>query len=206
MYTGILLRGDSHTNYQTSVLVDREAAISEKGVGFGIDRGSGVETFWLNYEALANIGKIAADGSVTAGFKTSDLAITFDNGNIIEDINGVKVAGDNLLHKSLSYIASVSSTSIVFTDKGGTPVLTQVNIAPLGILTDQSVALSNPTTTSVDTNTDGTIVEAEDGTIIGTGDTGTITLSPAQTSAARIYAYTQDTHKNKSMRTSILIP
>jgi hypothetical protein len=205
MYTGILLRTDTHPNFAIDLLVHRELAVSPSGLGIGVDRGSGVETFWLNYEALAKIGLIAANGTVTPGFKTSDIPITFDSGTLKEDVNGIKV-NDNLLHNSLSYISSVSALNLIFTDKATTPVLTTVNIAGMAMASKPAPILSVPTTTSVTTNQDSTVIEAEDGTVIGTGSAGAITLSPAQVSAARIYAYTLDIHKNRSIRTSILIP
>jgi len=206
MYTGILLRSQAHADYESvDPLVDREVAISQSGIGFGIDRGNGVESFWLNYEVLSKIGAISIDGSFSTSIKTSDLPITFDSGVIQEDVNGLMV-NNNLLSNTLSYISSVSATNIIFTDGGANPAYTSIDIAALAQKTRNDIILSVPGVSSVTTNQDGTIIEAEDGTVIGNGDVGVITLSPAQTNGARIYAYTQDTHKNKSMRTSILIP
>ncbi len=205
MYTGILVRSGSHADFESvDPLVDRELALSQFGLGVGIDRGSGVESFWLNYSALSKINSIAADGTITPGFKTSDIPVTYDTSKLLYTVNGFSVDG-NLLHNSLSYISSISAVNITFTDKGGTPTLTSLNIADLKTASSAAPILSGPTTVEVTTNLDNTVIEDEAGTVIGTGNIGPITIT-TQSSSDRIYAYTIDTSKNKSIRSSILIP
>ena len=205
MYTGILLRTDTHVNFDTDVLVHREIAVSPNGLGMGVDRGSGVESFWLNYDYLSKISELDVDGNVTTvGFKTSDIPITFDSGWIQHDINGVKI-NDNLFHNSLSYISSITSTTLTFTDKGSTPVLTSLNIANLKTASIAAPVLSELTETTVTTNLDNTVVFIKDGTVIGEGNIGEIALSAIPGSGKRIYAYALDNNLNKSLNSSIEI-
>ncbi len=206
MYTGILLRTDTHVNFDTDVLVHREIAVSPNGLGMGVDRGSGVESFWLNYDYLSKISELDVDGNVaTVGFKTSDIPITFDSGWLQHDINGVKI-NDNLFHNSLSYISSITSTTLTFTDKGSTPVLTSLNIADLKTASSAAPAIVFSTENTITSNFNNTVVFIKDGTIIGEGGGSTeITLTAIPGSGKRIYAYTLDNNLNKSLNSSLEI-
>lgn len=204
MYTGILLRSDSHVNYQTTILVDREIALSQVGLGIGIDRGSGVENFWLNYSALSKIGSIATDGVVTVGFKTSNLPITYDSGDLILGISDFTVKG-SIFKYSLSWL-SVTTDYLTIDDADGLYI--QIPLTALEGL-KQSPLLSSPTTTTIDIGSSvglNCVIVDESEVQIGSGSSGVLNLSPAQNIGDRIYAYYTDIHKNKYLRSSILIP
>lgn len=216
MYTGILVRGNSHANFVTDPLVSREIAISPSALGIAIDRGSGVETFWLNYAALSKIGKILnANGSLQVGFKTSDLPITFDasqgNPDLYVGTTSFTLKGLYTLPFSLNKIKSISNTSMSFTDNATPETLTTLTLANLAFLSTPGPVLGVATTTSVGVTTNlpgyAYIVEAANGTVLGSGvNSGTVTYSVTQTTGSRVFAYYVDSHKNRSFRTSILIP
>jgi hypothetical protein len=220
MYAGILLRSLSHAAFATDPLVTREVVISPSALGVAINRGSGVETFWLNYAALSKIGKVLdASGALQVGVKTSDLPIIFDatlgNPDLYIGTSSFTLKGTNVLTFGLKKIKSISNTEIVFTDNGTVEVLTTVNIPNLAQITKAGPVLSSPTSINVSitlSTPSAYVIEAEDGTTLATGtaaNTGALnsaTFSSARASGARVYAYTIDIHKNRSFRSSILIP
>ena len=207
MYTGILLRYDSQVNYETDVLVSRELAVSQYGLGIGIDRGSGVEGFWLNYEALSKLSAIAPDGAVTPGFKTSDIPIIYDSG-YLEAAAGGLLVDQNLFSLTLSHIHSITADSITFTDKAETPTYRTIDFDSMNTLSRPDVTLSLGV---YKTNLPYTILESEFGVILGEGpDTvpvGTvdvpITAEPLK--GKKMYYYTVDASLNKSKRGSIIM-
>ena len=213
MYSGILVRADMYANFATDPMVSREIALNELALGIAYDRGSGVETFWLNYEALAKISEIVS-GSEVPGIKTSEIPLIFDdtagNADIAVGTSTVTFKGLYTLPYTLNRIKSISSDTITFTDNGAPETLTYVNIPALVAAGMPAPTLSAPTTTTVYAliGAAGTIViEDAAGAVLGTAiASGNITFSVAQSSGARVYAYRQDIHKNKSVRTSILIP
>ncbi len=205
MYTGILLRADTHVNYSTDLLIHREYAVSELGLGIGFDHGSGVVQYWLNFDVLSKLGAIASDGVVTPGFKTSILPITFDAaGDIKVNTDNVIFKGSATLSYDLKQITEITASIMTVYNK-------EIVLAPAEFMTRAPV-LSSPTTTQVvvawiaGANT-SIVVEDEAGIVIGTTtETNKLLTITTQTTGNRIYAYTLDVNKNRSFRTSILIP
>lgn len=223
-YTGILLRGDTHANIIADPPISREATITDKAVVVGYDTGSGVVLYPLNYAVLSKLGTVAADGTVAfTGFKTSDIPISFDGtGDLMISDTSITIRDSHVLSTSLKYIKSVNSTSMTITDLGTPEVtktlvfadLTRVSaitadmIADLGVINNSPILASPTTTTVAITNVVGTVevfdeAESSLGTLIADG---TLTFSVAQVTGARVYAYNYDVSKNRSKRTSILIP
>jgi len=223
-YTGILLRGDTHQNIMNDAPIHRELAITDKGLVIGYDNGSGVVNFTLNYDILSKIAAVAVNGTVAFnGLKTSNIPILFDgNGDIKITDSAITVRDIHVISTSLKFIKSVNFDNMIISD-GLDPETTKtlvfddilrVSAITTGMITDLgaingSPVLATPTTTTVDiTNVVGTVevvdeAEASLGTL--TAD-GTLTFGAVQTSGARIYAYNYDESKNRSKRTSILIP
>lgn len=216
MYNGILLRANSHqTLATTDPLIHRELAMSANTLGIAFDSGSGVEVTWLNFKALAAIGKILdGTGSTQDGVKTSDMPIVFDNSDLTSDLfisstEAIFKGSYKLRLQALSRIKTVTNSTIVITDNLDPETTVSINLPALaairpvpvlGAVTTTTVAVGFSTATSV-------VVVDEAEAILGTlTASGTLTFSTPQTSGARIYAYTLDVHKNKSARTSILIP
>jgi len=222
-YTGILLRGDTQPNIMADPPIHRELAITDKGLVLGYDSGSGVVNFTLNYDILSKLATVADDGTIAfEGLKTSDVPILFDgSGDIKVTPDSIILKDVHILSNSLEFIKSVSSVSMVITDRANpettktlifddiirVSAITAEMIDTLGQLNSAPV-LANPTTTTVDiTNVQGTVeVVDENESSLGTLTAdGTLTFSTTQTSGARVYAYSYDVSKNRSKRTSILI-
>jgi len=223
-YTGILLRGGAHPDIMNDPPIHREIAITDKGLVVGYDNGDGVVNFTLDYSILAKIAPVAADGTVDfEGLSTSDLPIVFDGtGDIKVTDDGIILRDVHTLSSSLDFIKSVNSLNMVITDNADpetTKTLIFDDIIRVSAITAEMIStleqlngspvLANPSTTTVDiTNVQGTTIvvdetEASLGTL--TAD-GTLTFSTEQASGARVYAYNYDVSKNRSKRTSILIP
>lgn len=215
MYTGILLRKGSYAELKASnPLVDRELAICELGLAVGLDKGQGIVTKFLNLEALASIGRILSDGSVTEGIKTSNIPILFDDsaGELFVNDTNLIVRGSKL-PLSLRFIKSVSSSTIVFTDNGSPETLTSVSISALKTFAMKPPEIFNITNSQASVifdNSEGKVAFLEDssGLTIGssTSSNSPIVYSGLQASGQKIYGYIMDSHKNKSYRTSVLIP
>ena len=224
-YTGILVRNAaSHADLIADPPINREIAISEKALVLGYDSGNGIVLFPLNYNLLSKIGTVAADGSIAfAGIKTSEIPIEFDGTGDLKVSNlGITIKDSSFLSASLKYIKSVDFTNIVITD-GADPETTKDlvidDIIRVSAITAEQIAilaaesdlpvLSNPSTTTVDiANVQGTTIVVDESEVsLGTLTAdGTLTFSTAQVSGARVYAYSYDISKNRSKRTSILIP
>lgn len=133
-YTGILVRGGSHTAMLADLPIHREVVVTELGLGVGWDTGSGVGVHWLNYEALSKIGLVAEDGSgKEANLKTSNLPILFDavNGDLQVTTSAAVFKGAYSLPFSLSYIKSMTYDVMTLTDKNTPEHLRTLQLASL---------------------------------------------------------------------------
>jgi len=209
--TGILLRGSTHEDIMADKPIHREVCVTEKGLVIGYDSGSGIDVKTLNLEVLAKIGKVAEDGAVEEGLKTSQIPIIFDGlGDIKVTDDFLTLRDSHKLSTTLRFIKSVSYNGITLTDLGDPETTRYVSWKALEAISGlASPELNLPTTTKVNIDQVVGTVEVVDEAELSLGTLtaiGELTFSTPQIVGAKIYAYNIDEHKNKSNRVSILIP
>jgi len=120
--------------------IHREICITEKGLVIGYDAGSGIQMYMLNLASLNAISNVAEDGTITLGFKTSNIPITHDgDGDIKVTTEGLVLNNTDILSKNLKFIKTMDSSSITITDLADPENLTVLDLNILNNLTKKNL-------------------------------------------------------------------
>jgi hypothetical protein len=197
-YTGILLRGDTYDNIKNDPPIEREAVMAGEFIGVTTISG---QTYYLNTAALALISEVAADGTTAAGFKTSDLPVTYDGGLIDASVDtaGITIDGSYLwrysalanLEKADDLNFKIKSYEMITADlafvchKPTIDALSATAITVSWSYGEKSLVYNKTTSTAL-------------GEITSSGDS--LTFGSSQTSGDVIQVWTEDADGNKSLQ------
>lgn len=190
--TGILLRGGTFNEIFVDPPVTREATLAGSFLG--------ISGYWINLPVLSKLGEVTdSQGSFTAGFKTSDLPITYDAGYLQEDTDALLVNGNAFRVAPLSALEVLSSTSFKFDG-------IDIDVAMLNFLTTYKATIDFLSQTDITvTFTCLKVLVRNETTGIDLGEVttsgDTLTFSSTQNIGDEITVRTVDSHYNKGIKT-----
>jgi hypothetical protein len=203
-YTGILIRGNTFNNIQADPPINRE--IVTAGDHFGIVTYEG-NKYYINLSVLKYFGEIDVDGSVSyAGFKTSNVPITFDSGLFDDtvDANYLVVSGHNWNYAALEGIEKATSTEL----KVGGVSLDVANLQFIGSKPTIDSLSTTDITVSWSVGLKALVYNITTSTALGevTTSGGTLTFASAISSGDEVKVWVVDADDNKTLQTKGITP